>query len=507
MAEEKRIFYTKSCLEENKNSCGEMSSMDLQATVPSTFVEEDDSNDSEDEDEMPANQVWGRLFPERQGFNSIDLIDDEYSFGRSETCSFSFTDKRISNKHCIITREQPIDAESQSNPNERVVFILDNSANGTFLNGTRLGKGKKVILAHNDKISFLNKKLSTAPSYIYHDLGRAPDQEHAKIKEKYTLERKLGSGMCGEVHLARDKSNGRKYAIKTISKKTYSQDGSYAGPSNEQLLAEVDILLQMKHPNIIRIHDMVDTRTYLYIVLEFAAGGELFDRVVDTNGLGEEETKYTFMQLLDAVQCLHKKGVAHRDLKPENILLSSKEKHALIKVTDFGLAKLIGPRNFMNTQCGTPTYQAPEVLDTSKWENGEGYGFAVDMWSLGVILFILLVGYPPFSEERGISLNKQIIEGDYDMPDEYWGLISDEAKDLVRKLILVDPKKRLSVDEALEHPFMKDEVVRSRVKAKQDDYRTRRLETGNTQTSQLKRRADRLEGNGELPAKKDKNLM
>eukprot|EP00043_Microstomoeca_roanoka_P021312 m.255095 g.255095 ORF g.255095 m.255095 type:complete len:489 (-) comp19073_c1_seq1:167-1633(-) len=458
-----------------------------QQTLPPTFHADPSSAESDDSgDEQPACEVWGRLFSERPEYPSVELIEDTYKFGRHESCQIIFADKCISNIHCTIIRENPQEAQSQYADGEMLAFLIDQSANGTFVNNERLGKGRKVALAHGDKISLLNKKHT--PSYIFHDCSQENNDPHAALREKYNLKEQLGSGACGEVHLGLDKSTGRKYAIKIISKKRFSQTSSMGAPSNDQLLVEVDILLRLQHPNIIHVHDMIDTPKYLYIVLEFAQGGELFDRIVKKEGFSEEEARYIFMQLLDAVEYLHQQGVAHRDLKPENILLASDADDALVKVTDFGLAKLVGPQSFMKTMCGTPSYQAPEVLDP-EMHNHEGYSFAVDMWSLGVILYIFLVGYPPFSDQLPTPLSKQIREGLYEMPDEYWKLISEDAKDLVRKLLVVDPAKRLTVRQAAEHPFMQHEETRRRVIAKQEEFARRRKRV-DTQTSVLKRRAD-----------------
>eukprot|EP01147_Barroeca_monosierra_P003685 gene3685-6237_t len=461
-------------------------------TLPSTFHLDKQSDDDESEDEQPANKVWGRLFSERPKYSSIDLTEDTYKFGRHESCQTTFTDKCISNIHCTISREHPSEAVSQYDDDEHIPFLIDQSANGTFVNGERLGKGRKIALNHGDTISLLNKK--DTPSYVFHDCSRKEDDVHAPLREKYNLQRQLGSGACGEVFLGLDKCSGRKYAIKMINKRRFSQSTAMGGPTHEQLMAEVDILLRLEHPNIIHIHDMIDSPNFLYIILEFAKGGELFDRIVEKDGFSEPEAKFFFLQLLDAVSYLHEQGVAHRDLKPENILLASTDNDSLVKVTDFGLAKLVGPQSFMKTMCGTPSYQAPEVLNTSLHRQ-EGYGQAVDMWSLGVILYILLVGYPPFSDTLPIPLSQQIIEGRYEMPDEYWKTISEQAKDIVRKLLSVDPSNRLTVQQALEHPFMQDSEIKTQVKTKQAEYIRRREMRAQTQTSVIKRRVDAVNDN------------
>ncbi|EGD77684.1 hypothetical protein PTSG_08777 [Salpingoeca rosetta] len=235
-------------------------------TVPSTFHIDKESDTDDSGDEQPACHVWGRLFSERTNFTSIELIEDKYMFGRHDSCQVRFTDKCISNVHCTISREHPQEAMSQYEDDEMLTFLTDQSANGTYVNGERLGKGRKVALAHGDKVSLLNKKHT--PSYIFHDCTQETDDPHARLREKYNMSRQLGSGACGEVYLGVDKATGRKYAIKIISKRRFSQSTSMGAPTTDQLMAEVDILLRLKHPNIIHVHDMIDSQNYLYIILE-----------------------------------------------------------------------------------------------------------------------------------------------------------------------------------------------------------------------------------------------
>lgn len=189
-------------------------------------------------------------------------------------------------------------------------------------------------------------------------------------------------------------------------------------------------------------------------------GGELFDKVVSIGQYDEPTAKLMSYQMVCAVKYLHDEGITHRDLKPENILLATEENETLIKVTDFGLSKFVDAGTMMKTFCGTPSYLAPEILLTV----GMGaYTKAIDCWSLGVIIYICLVGYPPFSDEReDMALNKQIIGGHYSFPKEYWKDISEEAIDLVKKLLTVDPKKRATLEEVIGHPWFKDDAMKKK---------------------------------------------
>ena len=207
---------------------------------------------------------------------------------------------------------------------------------------------------------------------------------------------------------------------------------------------------------------MIDTESSLYIILELAEGGELFDKILEKIRFSEKEAKLHFYQMVSAVEYLHKKNIAHRDLKPENILLSNDDSNPLIKISDMGLSKLVDHTTFLQTFCGTPQYLAPEVL-ISRVRGDGSYGFEVDMWSLGVILYILLCGCPPFSTERtDKSLVRQVCDGDYSFPKSKWANISDSAIDLVTKLMTVEKNIRLTAKQALAHPWLnEDENVKA----------------------------------------------
>ncbi|XP_077163510.1 serine/threonine-protein kinase Chk2 isoform X7 [Paroedura picta] len=252
---------------------------------------------------------------------------------------------------------------------------------------------------------------------------------------------------------------------------------------------EVEILKKVEHPCLIKIIDFFEGKDF-YIVLELMEGGELFDKVLPPARLSEAICKLYFYQMLLAVQeclivqsfaiywsvaviiapsflCLwhsakylHEHGIIHRDLKLENVLLSSPEENCLIKITDFGQSKILGETSLMQTLCGTPNYLAPEVLQSV---GTTGYGRSVDCWSLGVILFMCLSGYPPFSDQNArLSLREQITCGSFFFAEEKWQHVSDEALDLVKKLLTVDVDKRCKIEEALEHPWLQDKSMKQR---------------------------------------------
>jgi serine/threonine protein kinase len=207
---------------------------------------------------------------------------------------------------------------------------------------------------------------------------------------------------------------------------------------------------QLDHPNCVNLIALFQSPKKVYMVLELLTGGELFDRIISKGSFSEKEASDLMGTLTSAIKYLHGVGIVHRDLKPENLLYSSQADDAQIKVMDFGLAKAhVGSeKNTMQTACGTPGYVAPEVL------KNKPYGPAVDMWSLGVILYILLCGFPPFYHQDTPGLYKLIKEGKFDFPDPWWTKISPDAKDLVTKMLTLDPAKRATPDMVLSHPWI-----------------------------------------------------
>eukprot|EP01027_Heterolobosea_sp_BB2_P016967 GEZU01024076.1.p1 GENE.GEZU01024076.1~~GEZU01024076.1.p1 ORF type:complete len:331 (+),score=90.96 GEZU01024076.1:85-1077(+) len=267
----------------------------------------------------------------------------------------------------------------------------------------------------------------------------------SNIRDHYEFGKVLGSGTFSTVRLAVHKQTGRQVAIKVIDKFNIEVNEA-------SLKTEVTILKSVSHPNIVNLYDVYENETKVYLVMELLTGGELFDRIVNVypNGYSEKTASQLVTKIIKAIQYLNSKGIVHRDLKPENLLYEDERDDSDIKITDFGLAKIAKGEMLLKTACGTPNYVAPEVL------LNEGYDSAVDMWSVGVILYILLCGFPPFYSESTPELFDQIISGRYDFPEEYWGKISPSAKDLINKLLQVDPSKRYTPEQALNHPWIKD---------------------------------------------------
>lgn len=254
-----------------------------------------------------------------------------------------------------------------------------------------------------------------------------------EVSKKYDIEKKdsLGSGNFAVVKKCKKKSDGQLYAIKIIDKNKVED--------MNDIDREIDIMGKIEHPNIIRLFEVFDEPKKMSLIMELVEGGELFDRIVERGNFTEKDAANTVKTLCDALKYIHDKNIVHRDLKPENILMASKAPDASIKIADFGLARLMKGTEMMKTACGTPGYVAPEVLQNKGYSSG-----AVDMWSVGVILYILLCGFPPFYEEELPALFDQILKGRYDFPSPWWDNISKEAIACVKAMLTVDPKKRLT---------------------------------------------------------------
>ncbi|RUS23159.1 kinase-like domain-containing protein [Endogone sp. FLAS-F59071] len=383
---------------------------------------------------------------------STALLEFTLWEGTKSAMSCNFSHQQISNRHCLIFKEYKM-LPGMEHPTE-CVYVEDLSSNGTYVNGKRIGRNTRRLLSPGDEIQLAiydprkDKEPFDDKFYIF-KMPQRPNQDGdgKSFQNEYLVTKVLGSGTFAQVKMAIHKATGRKFAVKIVDKERFKAKPKVV-VSLEQ---EISILMSINHPCIISIHSVFDEQRYLYLVLELAKDGELFDLIVKNSKLSEADVRHILYQLFQALKYLHDRGVAHRDLKPENVLLANKQK-LHIKISDFGLAKIVGEDSFLQSLCGTPSYVAPEVLTPSKQRN---YGKAVDLWSCGVMMYICLCGFPPFSEELAPpSMQNQIRQGRFDFPSPYWDDISEEARDLVTKLLTVDPSKRATVDEALDHPWM-----------------------------------------------------
>ncbi|XP_041645106.1 calcium/calmodulin-dependent protein kinase type II subunit gamma isoform X17 [Cheilinus undulatus] len=264
-----------------------------------------------------------------------------------------------------------------------------------------------------------------------------------RFTDEYQLYEELGKGAFSVVRRCVKKSTGQEYAAKIINTKKLS------ARDHQKLEREARICRLLKHPNIVRLHDSISEEGFHYLVFDLVTGGELFEDIVAREYYSEADASHCINQILESVSHIHSHDIVHRDLKPENLLLASKMKGAAVKLADFGLAiEVQGDQQAWFGFAGTPGYLSPEVL------RKDPYGKPVDIWACGVILYILLVGYPPFWDEDQHKLYQQIKAGAYDFPSPEWDTVTPEAKNLINQMLTINPAKRITADQALKHPWV-----------------------------------------------------
>lgn len=374
--------------------------------------------------------------------------------GRSSACDFRLYGSDISSRHCrfslLVTGERP------------VLFISDISTNGTSVNGEPLEKDKFTILNSGDRISF-----AKTADFVFRYL--TDETRNKSFFDDYILMNQLGLGHYAVVKEARDRTTGDHVAVKIFHPVRIGA----SNPEDKKLKQEMELLLLISHSNIVKfishyVEPVNEFSSTTYLVLEKVNSGELFQRIINKGKLRQDETKAIFRQLLGGLRYLHGRDIIHRDIKPENILLDitargnnpgqtgpwdENEYDVRVKIADFGLAKFIGELKFTNTLCGTPAYVAPEVLN-----NNRNYSTKVDIWLAGVLLYVCLCGFPPFSDELGPpNMRDQITQGKYAFYLPYWDDICDTALELISNLLIVDPVERFDVVQAMEQSWFGDD--------------------------------------------------
>ncbi|KAI1905573.1 serine/threonine protein kinase [Ophidiomyces ophidiicola] len=353
-----------------------------------------------------------------------------YLIGRHAECDVVMSHTTISNRHCLIFHEH--------RRGDSVAILEDLSSNGTFVKGALVGRNQRRELEDGDEINILDQA-----RFSFH---YARNREIGRFQQQFRILSQLGKGQFATVYLCAEKATGTKYAAKRFDKKP----GGYSESDLASRNQEVAILKSVNHKNLLCLKDIFDEKDGVYLILELAPEGELFNWIVSHEKLSEFETRHVFRQLFDGLKYLHDRNIVHRDIKSENILLM--DKRLTVKLADFGLAKIIGEDSFTTTVCGTPSYVAPEVLDMK-------HSRAVDIWSLGVVLYICLCGFPPFSDELysrdfPYSLVEQIKLGTFNYPSPYWDSVSDPALDLIDRMLTVSVDDRTTIDECLRHPWL-----------------------------------------------------
>lgn len=424
-------------------------------TLPSTIPIDAMLDDLNDHDvNIEVENVWANLYPHCGTFPRIPLTTDSFKMGRGRSNDYVIRESDMGGMKWLSSISK-IQCQLVKLPTG--IFLKDWSSNGTFVNGVKIGKCQMLPLEHDSVVSFSEPSKKVFVFMKNEDMDRFPEA----LTQQYAVSKVLGRGAVGEVRLGFRVSDMSRVAIKIIGKGMTS-----ASSTSDSLMNEVKILKSVNHPCVIKLEDVIETEDNLFLVLELAEGGDCFDKIKEKSRFNEEEAKLIFYQIASAIEHLHKNNICHRDLKPENILISTPgdDKNCpLVKVTDMGLSKLVDLDTVLKTICGTPMYIAPEVLTVAILGN---YTFKVDCWSLGVILYILLSGAPPFSQDYcGIPIREQILSGKFVFYTKFWHGVSEQAKDLVSNLLKVNPEQRLSAEEILKHPWMDDDAVIAKAEA------------------------------------------
>ncbi|XAR67448.1 Non-specific serine/threonine protein kinase [Bertholletia excelsa] len=289
------------------------------------------------------------------------------------------------------------------------------------------------------------RRKPTANPRLAHRSDSILGKPYEDVKSHYTLGKELGRGQFGVTHLCREVSSGLQFACKSISKKKLVTKSD-----KEDMKREIQIMQHLSgQANIVEFKGAYEDKNYVHLVMELCAGGELFDRIIAKGHYSERAAASICRAIVNVVHVCHFMGVMHRDLKPENFLLSDKSEKAMLKATDFGLSVFIEEGKVYRDVVGSAYYVAPEVLRRS-------YGKEADVWSAGVILYILLSGVPPFWAETERGIFDAVLKGEIDFVSDPWPSISSGAKDLVRRMLTRDPKKRITSAQVLEHPWLRE---------------------------------------------------
>mmetsp|Transcript_12511 Transcript_12511/g.23232 ORF Transcript_12511/g.23232 Transcript_12511/m.23232 type:complete len:336 (-) Transcript_12511:93-1100(-) len=264
-----------------------------------------------------------------------------------------------------------------------------------------------------------------------------------EFSKKYKVSRTLGTGSFATVKVATPKDDkGEVRAVKIMNLTTMKAEDA------EALETEMQILHDLEHPNIVKLFETYRSKKNVYLVMELMTGGEMFDRIVAKEHYEEAMARKDLTQIAQALEYCHKNHIVHRDLKPENLLYADATDDSVVKLADFGLAKMVSEKPLMKTACGTPGYVAPEIL------YGQEYDFKVDVWSFGVISYILLCGFPPFYHPNNAELFRQIKRGKYEFPSPYWDNVSKEAKEFIASMLVQNPADRPTMTEVLQNPWL-----------------------------------------------------
>ncbi|QRV94340.1 Serine/threonine-protein kinase [Ceratobasidium sp. AG-Ba] len=374
------------------------------------------------------------------------IEEHTFKIGRGSVNDFTLPGQKISSQHCTLTWSGRADDKPSK---ENAVVVLDTSSNGTFINGKRIGKGKKSILRPGDELSF-GLPGQDIDDLDYRYMFRRPTESVAVgngVFQEYELGPALGRGAFATVRRALHRVSGQWFACKVITKSRLVHN-----PRSRQMFQrEVAYMKEFDHPHICKLVAHFEDESTIWLILELITGGDLLEAVLTEGGLCENETRQLAMEMCLAIEYSHSKHIVHRDLKPENVLLTDTvPRHA--KIADFGLAKAVDSGTFLKTFCGTPTYLAPEVVLRAQ---DVGYNELVDSWSLGVIVWSMLTNTVPFTEDDEDMVTR------FQRRQVEWSQVSgfglsNECIDWMQRMLVPDPARRMRIAEALDHPWLAD---------------------------------------------------
>ncbi|KAJ1963194.1 hypothetical protein IWQ62_003291 [Dispira parvispora] len=428
--------------------------------LPSVLLSPDKGNGDARRTARLDNTLMARLVPLNPDLPGVNFLFANLTkgctVGRSSICDVHISGKMISQTHCrVFTNDRP---ETWDQVRPVAVFIQDLSTNGTFVNGTLLGKNNRTLLMHGDTVAFpkpAGTRQSQDADYIFQSVlahRQTPTNTGMEIncpelQNRYDVKHTVGTGNFSVVKLAIEKTSGDSYACKIIRKKKFSMQPKVMS----SFAREVQILSTISHSNIIRYHEVFENEQYLCIMTEFVSGADLLSMITEQAKVTEHMGRGIFYQLCSAIEYLHQRGITHRDLKPENILIQ--EQTGLVKLTDFGLARSLNDATFVATMCGTPSYIAPEII-----RNHDGvprYTQLVDLWSLGVVLYHMLTGHLPFNGETQHQLYHNILCGQVGKNDPSFSQLSYPVQQLITSLLHLDPHQRLPLRNVKHHLWFK----------------------------------------------------
>ncbi|KAI0047899.1 Pkinase-domain-containing protein [Auriscalpium vulgare] len=423
--------------------------------------------------------LFGCLVPLDRCVTRVDLLKlrPTTRFGRGEAPhnDIIFPSLKISFNHCRIEWNGKEGAES-------IVTVIDLSTNGTYINERRIGKNNSAILRDSNVIAFgtpVKQNDNEDYRFLYRDL--ASPVELDGVYAKYDMSHELGAGTFATVMSAIERATGETWAVKVIhGAKMRGNDPAKI----QNFQREIAILESLDHPSICRLKETFfggkNENNDIFLVLEYIPGGDLLDYILKRNGLKEDEARKFTRQMCDALSYIHGRNITHRDLKPENILMTGDDDPD-IKVADFGLAKAVDSLTMLRTMCGTPSYLAPEVVNQT---NTQGYDHLVDSWSVGVIVFSMLTNSTPFLENADLEIRQRIAERTIEWSSLTENNVSPAAIDFIRRLLDTDPTTRMTLTNALEHPWLAEPAARpiprslTEISEESIDYSDTRVVTG-----------------------------